>query len=876
MSSPRGKPRRRRPRGRILAIVYLALLALSHLAAPLAPDTPGLEPGESAVTLSAWSNGRRIAQPVRLVYEDHRPPDSPHAPVLLLIHGSPGGKEDFAGMLPELTGDLRVIVPDLPGFGKSTRDLPDYSIAAHARYLDDLLTHLGIRRVHLLGFSMGGGVALELYAFDERRVESLTMLSSIGVQELELLGDYHLNHAIHGIQLAGLWLLDTAVPHMGWLDDAMLGIPYARNFYDTDQRPLRGILRGFQPPMLIIHGADDVLVPSAAAEEHHRLVPQSELRLLAGSHFMVFTRGNEMARRLHGFLVRVERGAAPDRAHASPERLAAAARPFDLGSVPPAAGFSLAVVMLLLALATLVSEDLTCVTAGLLAAQGRVTFLAATVACLLGIFVGDVLLYLAGRWIGRPALARAPLRWLVRTERIEVSSRWLDRRGPVVILLSRFMPGTRLATYFVAGMLHTSLPRFLLFFLLAVSLWTPALVGLSMWVGIEMLDYLRRAEEWLPWVLLGTALAIVVVLKLVVPMLSWRGRRMLVSRWRRITRWEFWPPWVFYPPVVVYVLGWLGLVRFRSWLLFTAANPAIEAGGYVAESKSEILRGLGEADGKLARFRLVPAAAVPEQRVEIAREFMRSEGLGFPVVIKPDRGQRGSGVEIVRDAARLEMHLRRVPYDVIVQEYVPGLEFGVFYYRKPSEPRGHVFSITEKRMPFVEGDGKNTLERLILAGPRSVAMASFYLARHADRLDRIPAAGERVRLVEIGTHCRGAVFLDGSRLLTPELEASIDRVSRGYDGFWFGRYDVRVPSEEDLRAGRGFKVIELNGVTSEATHIYDPKFSALDAYRVLFRQWRLAFEIGAENRARGARTSGALDLIRLKARYWLISRDHPE
>jgi len=49
------------------------------------------------------------------------------------------------------------------------------------------------------------------------------------------------------------------------------------------------------------------------------------------------------------------------------------------------------------------------------------------------------------------------------------------------------------------------------------------------------------------------------------------------------------------------------------------------------------------------------------------------------------------------------------------------------------------------------------------------------------------------------------------------------------------------------------KIVELNGVTSEATHIYDPKLSLFGAYRVLFEQWRIAFEIGYLNRTRGIR-----------------------
>ena len=104
---------------------------------------------------------------------------------------------------------------------------------------------------------------------------------------------------------------------------------------------------------------------------------------------------------------------------------------------------------------------------------------------------------------------------------------------------------------------------------------------------------------------------------------------------------------------------------------------------------------------------------------------------------------------------------------------------------------------------------------------------------------------------------------------TPALESAIDRISTAYDGFYFGRYDLKAPSVEDFFAGENLRVLELNGVTSEATHVYDPALSVLEAYRVLFRQWRLAFEIGAENRRRGATVSSLRSLARLVRQHFM-------
>ena len=119
-----------------------------------------------------------------------------------------------------------------------------------------------------------------------------------------------------------------------------------------------------------------------------------------------------------------------------------------------------------------------------------------------------------------------------------------------------------------------------------------------------------------------------------------------------------------------------------------------------------------------------------------------------------------------------------------------------------------------------------------------------------------------MRLVEIGTHCRGSLFLDGSHLVTPALAERMDQISKGVEGFTFGRYDVRVPSLEALQAGQDIQVIELNGVTAEATHIYDPQHSLWYAYRTLFSQWRILFAIGAAQRDRGVRPAGVVPLLR--------------
>ena len=290
-----------------------------------------------------------------------------------------------------------------------------------------------------------------------------------------------------------------------------------------------------------------------------------------------------------------------------------------------------------------------------------------------------------------------------------------------------------------------------------------------------------------------------------------------------------------------YVL-YLGL-KHRSLTLFTAANPGIASGGFAGESKSRILAQLVQ----VPDFTLISGSLALDDRFRIAKEFMQDRQLTYPVVLKPDVGERGTGVAIVRGDTEIRRYLEDATRDTIVQRYVGGLEFGVFYYRYPGHQWGRIFSITQKLFPEVTGDGHSTLTDLVLRDERAVCLANTYLEKSRDR---IPEAGERVRLVELGSHCRGAIFLDGARLETEGLRARIEAVAQSHAGFFFGRFDIRTETVADLQAGR-FHVLELNGVSAEPTHIYDPAVSVLEAYRVMFRQWRIAFEIGAINRVAG-------------------------
>ena len=511
------------------------------------------------------------------------------------------------------------------------------------------------------------------------------------------------------------------------------------------------------------------------------------------------------------------------------------------------AGFSGAAILALIFFGTFVSEDAACVFAGTLAANGRIALSAAITAAFLGIVVGDVLLYFAGRIFGGAVLGSKYVSRFVSRAAIERSSAWLNDRGASAVFVSRFITGLRLPTYLAAGAFRTNLASFLFYFIIAALVWTPLLVGAA---------YSGTAVSGRSII---AAAVVLIVIRITLKFSNWKNRRLFVGRLKRLVNWEFWPLQVFYAPVVLYV-AYLA-IRFRSITVFTCANPAMRTGGLVGESKNEIYLGLGDSEYSL-RHAFLSSENSSKTNLESATDFMSAAGLDFPIVVKPDKGERGHGVSVLRVRDELRNAIEDICSDTILQEFFEGIEASIFYYRYPSESRGRIFSITEKRFPAVAGNGNSTVEELILKDERAVCLAKSYLEQNKKDLEYVPAIGEEFQIIDIGTHSRGAIFLDGSWLWTHKLESKIDEICRGYDGFFFGRFDIRSKSFDDLRRGENFRVIELNGVSSESTNIYDPSFSLLDVYRTLFAQWRIAFEIGEQNRRRGARATPLCELIR--------------
>lgn len=233
------------------------------------------------------------------------------------------------------------------------------------------------------------------------------------------------------------------------------------------------------------------------------------------------------------------------------------------------------------------------------------------------------------------------------------------------------------------------------------------------------------------------------------------------------------------------------------------------------------------------------------------KNILRENDLRYPVILKPDIGERGWMVAKIVNDEELKLYLSNIPVDFLAQEYIDlPLELGVFYYRYPGQDKGKITSIVQKKMLTVKGTGKDSIYDLMQADPRARLQIRTFLHDNPELLKTIPKEDELVELMPIGNHIRGTAFLNANRLINVQLNHVFDNLCKKIDGFYFGRFDIRCRSTVDLYKGK-ILIMELNGAGAEPGHIYHPGSSLFDAYKAIIYHLRILFEISRENKKKG-------------------------
>ncbi|MDD3721814.1 MAG: ATP-grasp domain-containing protein [Lutibacter sp.] len=312
---------------------------------------------------------------------------------------------------------------------------------------------------------------------------------------------------------------------------------------------------------------------------------------------------------------------------------------------------------------------------------------------------------------------------------------------------------------------------------------------------------------------------------------------------KKFTNWEYWPSYLFYVPLLPYAF-YLAL-KARSFGFFSAVNPGIDGSGNGLESKYKTIQ--------LLPPKYCPNSIFIEKRENIEEILPKilENGLKFPLIIKPDIGFRGLLVTKINDKNELSIFLKKYnSINLIVQEFVEFKnECGIFYHRIPGEKLGKITSVTLKKYLTVLGDGNSTLLSLIVNDKRAKHYLKLIIELNKDRLQLVPKNKEEVVLNVIGNHSKGTQFIDGNHLINSELEHFLNKLNAKIEGWFYGRIDVKYNNFEELLKGKNFKIIEINGIISEPTHIYDAsKGSYFKALKSIKNHWKIIYIIGLKNK----------------------------
>jgi len=305
-------------------------------------------------------------------------------------------------------------------------------------------------------------------------------------------------------------------------------------------------------------------------------------------------------------------------------------------------------------------------------------------------------------------------------------------------------------------------------------------------------------------------------------------------------KYEYWPWWLFYLPVLPY---WVYLsLKNRSFAYFSVANPGIHLGGFFGESKSEIL-------SLIDKEYLPKSISVRENSdFTFVKNGLLHEGINYPIISKPDIGERGNDVCKINSEKVLIHYHSKSHFNYIIQEFIEyDLEFGVLYSRLPNSEKGEVSSVTLKEFLTVTGNGKSSIFELMKQSTRARFQIDRLKKEMGDEIKRIPVNNERVLLEPIGNHCRGTRFINFNHIINDDLNNAFDKISLPIKGFYYGRFDLKAKTIGDFQQGNFIKIMELNGASSEPGHIYDSSFTLFKAYKDLLYHWKRLADISAIN-----------------------------
>ena len=332
-------------------------------------------------------------------------------------------------------------------------------------------------------------------------------------------------------------------------------------------------------------------------------------------------------------------------------------------------------------------------------------------------------------------------------------------------------------------------------------------------------------------------------------------------RMQKYSKREFWPGYISDIPVYFYYL----YLVIKSWSLFffSNINPCMQFSWFSWTSKYEDLKKFDKS--------MIPQTIFIknwESLTDILNNINKS-GLQYPLIAKPDLGRTGRDIMKLNNIDDIKSYLLHIKEDFLIQEFIDyPMEFGIFYYRFPDQDFWHISWITQKCFMFIKGDWKHKFSELVMNHPRAKFYYKDLKIKHKNKRNNIIEKWKEIQLNYIWNHVRWSVFYDKSNLNNDILENVFDRLSKSLNWFNFWRYDIKVKEIPDLYNGN-FKIIEVNWIWSLPVHNLDPNYWILNAYKELFRHWKIVYKISKINHKRWHKYLTIKEAKSIIKKYWI-------
>lgn len=266
----------------------------------------------------------------------YREAGDPKKPTLLLLHGFPSSSHMYRNLIAQLAPHYHLIAPDYPGFGLSSRPAPatfNYSFDHLAEIMEKFIDKLKLKSISFYMQDYGGPVGFRIISKRPELVKSLIIqnaniyLEGIG-PDVQKIGALTAAKDVQGLDAAISYMMslegikeqytygtahtERVSPDSYHMDHFVFEQPGVKEiqkilFYDYGSNfpkypEWQEYLRRHQPPVLITWGKNDKIFPGSGATAYKKDVPNAEIHLFDGGHFLLEEYGNEVAGHIHRFL----------------------------------------------------------------------------------------------------------------------------------------------------------------------------------------------------------------------------------------------------------------------------------------------------------------------------------------------------------------------------------------------------------------------------------------------------------------------------------------------------------------------------------------------------------------------------------------------